>query len=650
MLETSLGSGGGMVGFSGTALPDADDTAKAITALHYLGRDMSVDSLLQAYEGESCFKTYPGERNSSISANCNVLICLLTRDDPMAFCVQITKILHFVSRQLILGASNEKWHCHRFYWQMLLAEAFALLHSPGKSKLLHEIFHANTLLQEEINQISLHMLIGIISTQQLDGCWDETCEVTAYAVLTLSSLLRLPLVAAQGGITRRVLKIMEAGKSYLMVHRDQWSTGRHIWIEKVTYASTILSEAYCIAAAVVPVPSSEVHDWFSESPSSSKTADRRIRGAQKIIQATQLFVSADKDILGIAEAQARYSMSYLERQRLDIFPRDNMSEDKYLTFIPLTWTTCSSINNGVVGIGVLREMMVLSMLNYQVDEFMETAVVGELAEEPDSVKSMVRQLFREIKTSLNAEKGVRGAVPSLPVKANGTEDSKLKHIKTILSRYITHILRNPTVLQSPHRIQQWLATELEKFLLAHVTQAADNHRLRSSKTSQEKNLSSPAPHEQSSLNQTFHNWVRSTSADHTSCSFSFIFYICLVANKRAGIFTTPKVAYVAEDFCCRLAGLVRMYNDYGSIKRDRMEANLNSMDFPEFAESKSEMDDLMWIAEYERRAVESALAQLRAELEAKGQNEVAMALRLFYNVADLYGLIYVQKDIATQLR
>lgn len=106
---------------AGTVLPDADDTAKAITALHYLGRKMSVDSLLQAFEGESCFKTYPGERNPSVSANCNVLICLLTRDNPMKFYVQITKILHFVSRQLISGASNEKWVC--YFSMYLLNEA-----------------------------------------------------------------------------------------------------------------------------------------------------------------------------------------------------------------------------------------------------------------------------------------------------------------------------------------------------------------------------------------------------------------------------------------------------------------------------------------------------------------------------------------------
>ncbi|KAI0400035.1 hypothetical protein F4802DRAFT_513979 [Xylaria palmicola] len=651
MLETNLVTGGGVVGFSGTAFLGADDTAKAITALHYLGRQMCVDSLLQKYEAETCFKTYPGERNPIISVNCCVLICLLTRDNPMEFTPHITKILHFVCRQLTMRLANEKWHCHRFYWQMLLAEGLALLHNSENAELLRQIFNGNTLLQEDITQTSLAILIDIISTQQLNGCWDENCEVTAYAVLTLSFLSRLPWFENQGKTAGRILKSMEMGKSYLIDHRDRWSTGSHIRIEKVTYASTILSEAYCIAAAVAPFHTREVNDRFSEPLPSYETTDRKIRGARKIIQATELFASADEDILDIAEAQASYSMSYLERQRLEIFPRDNMGEDKYLAFIPITWTTCSSINNGAVGIGVLREMMVLSMLNYQVDEFMETAVVGELAEEPDSVKSIIRQLFRETKTGVNdASATTCRVVPSFPANANGTGNSELKGIKATLNRYITHILLNPAVLQSPSRIQHWLAVELENFLLAHVTQAADNHRLRSYQISQEINLRIPDAHDQSSLTQTFHHWVRSTSADHTSCSFSFIFYICLVANKRAGIFTTSKVAYVAEDLCRHMASMCRLYNDYGSVNRDKAEANLNSLDFPEFAGSKSDMDELMWIAEYERRALESALGQLTCELEAKGQNGFAMALQLFYNVTDLYGLVYVQEDIATRLK
>jgi hypothetical protein len=54
--------------------PDADDTAKGIAALRILGTSASVNGLVQMFETADHFRTYPGERNPSFSANCNVLI------------------------------------------------------------------------------------------------------------------------------------------------------------------------------------------------------------------------------------------------------------------------------------------------------------------------------------------------------------------------------------------------------------------------------------------------------------------------------------------------------------------------------------------------------------------------------------------------
>ncbi|KAI2626608.1 hypothetical protein GGR54DRAFT_591656 [Hypoxylon sp. NC1633] len=59
-----------------------------------------------------------------------------------------------------------------------------------------------------------------------------------------------------------------------------------------------------------------------------------------------------------------------------------------------------------------------------------------------------------------------------------------------------------------------------------------------------------------------------------------------------------------------------MYNDYGSVKRDKDEGNLNSINFPEFQSpsestlSKQEdqeqlaKTELMYLAEYERQKLE----------------------------------------------
>lgn len=92
-----------------TALPDVDDTAKAIAALRYLDRPANPDALLHAFETESHFRTYQGERNPSFSSNCNVLISLLILEDPTAYVSQIVKAANFLCKQVINGDVIDKW-------------------------------------------------------------------------------------------------------------------------------------------------------------------------------------------------------------------------------------------------------------------------------------------------------------------------------------------------------------------------------------------------------------------------------------------------------------------------------------------------------------------------------------------------------------
>ena len=105
-----------------------------------------------------------------------------------------------------------------------------------------------------------------------------------------------------------------------------------------------------------------------------------------------------------------------------------------------------------------------------------------------------------------------------------------------------------------------------------------------------------------------------------------------------------------------------MYNDYGSLARDTDEQNLNSVNFPEFhlksrsrARASEETWDeraksnLLWIADYERQGLQVALALLAAEL-GDAQQPTVEAVKLFINVTDLYGQIYVLRDIGTRTK
>lgn len=125
MLEELLIAKSYMVGFCGplshlgfyfaelllatTLLPDTDNIATAITSLAYLTKSVSVDSLLQVYKDETFFRIYLGERNPSISVDCNTFVCLLMKKQLNAvFCTDYQNFV-IICRQSIQGLILKKW-------------------------------------------------------------------------------------------------------------------------------------------------------------------------------------------------------------------------------------------------------------------------------------------------------------------------------------------------------------------------------------------------------------------------------------------------------------------------------------------------------------------------------------------------------------
>lgn len=121
------------------------------------------------------------------------------------------------------------------------------------------------------------------------------------------------------------------------------------------------------------------------------------------------------------------------------------------------------------------------------------------------------------------------------------------------------------------------------------------------------------------------------------------------------LFPIAKTKYMLEDACRRLATICRQHNDFGSLERDRKEGNLNSVDFPEFdGVCRNVMDDgassslivqakkeVLEVAYYKRKFVNLALAELRNDLDESVMKE----LILFFHVTDLYGEIYLSRDM-----
>lgn len=94
--------------------PDADDTAKTLTALALLGYPASYNSLLEKFEAGSHFRCFAFEQSPSFSANCNVLLCLLHSPEPSRYLSQILKCVRYICYEWWNTDEpiKDKWVCY----------------------------------------------------------------------------------------------------------------------------------------------------------------------------------------------------------------------------------------------------------------------------------------------------------------------------------------------------------------------------------------------------------------------------------------------------------------------------------------------------------------------------------------------------------
>jgi hypothetical protein len=262
--------------------------------------------------------------------------------------------------------------------------------------------------------------------------------------------------------------------------------------------------------------------------------------------------------------------------------------------------------------------------------------------------------FADANTHTNGENGFRK--PASPKNLDNPEridsptstvEDKDHDIERVLTKFVNFALQHPKVLASPAQLRRWLALELQTFLLAHVTHMEDCEALAQAADMSTGSVTWSKPR------TTFFNWVRTTSADHTSCPYSFVFFLCLIGESGWRLDMSTPQRYALEDGCRHLAAMCRQYNDLGSVLRDQEEKNLNSVNFPEFAVEGTDTAatveeltlrkkrDLLAVAEYERRCLGHVMKELEPSLDARVMDH----LELFIQVTDLYGQIYVVRDI-----
>lgn len=590
---------------------------------------------------------------------------------------------------------------------MLLAQCLTQLLKLWGSGQLPSL--SEDLIYDQVPVVLTQIFFRTLGKQFSDGSWGlevPSLEITAYAVLTLKAIFTIPWLLH---FSSRAAKAIKQGSLFLATSHEDWGRSEYIWVEKVTYALPPLTRTYCIAA----LSTSNTFEWNEKIVSLAAVSSEKIVKLADFFARLPMFSGDERWILEADVAMGALFVPQLKVISSRIFPRQAKVNYKYLEYIPFTWIATNRQNSHALSNEILWEMMVIALLDYQLDEFMETVLgTEEKPKDFEGIKLIVRRLCsfpipeksnfvsetplanirhtqseangylgltsisldqdegnsggNNIQSNFSAKRDISGSFKnSVNAKSGGIKASTIEKAEAVLYRFTEYIFKHPKVLQSPKHVRHQLHKELQTCMLAHIEHEEDNARLAIQQRDDTNTTTEIACFR--SPRSTYFSWVQNTSADNTHCPFTFQYFSCLAAPKPGEpFFKGVRQNYLSNALCRHLSNLCRQYNDYGSEARDKVENNLNSLNFPEFHESYSlrgddsggghrevtdMKKDLLYIGEYERDSLNYAMGKLEMEMKISSQGAWRVdALKSFVNTVDLYGQIYVAKDITNRVK
>lgn len=493
--------------------------------------------------------------------------------------------------------------------------------------------------------------------QDANGSWNSSVADTAHAIIILTEARRFDLFRETKGefdsAIERAVRFVKAN-----------TISQNPSIKEVSFASSLLTETFRLSAlnSTRERPDTLIGSSLREDTSA-------IPKLMKLWKYTPLFQTIPDWQIRASMIEGTLFRPVVRARRLNIFTRQGVEEDKYFDVIPVAWPTCNYRTRTFAPSCFLFEGMMAALLNYQVDEFIE-AVAG--VNYADNIPEL-RQIIDDVIVSISEEKSVDGIYETLweESAANGiseltngsvadrlstSDEVKRREVLVPLTKFVTHALKHPSILSASPWDQKNVTNELRIYLQTHVTQSEDNMLLKQGKFTK------------GVMREHFFRWVRTTSADHTSATYTFNFISALLGSwieNGQDCFPSTQEKYYAAAACQHLAAMCRMYNDHGSAVRDHDEANVNAVDFPEFGVRVVDSGDiemtrkkaaLFEVAQYERSCIEEAFRRLEAHgagtrsADARARKSRQMEIwRMFYNVTDLFGQIYVLRDIGSRL-
>lgn len=421
--------------------------------------------------------------------------------------------------QLILlrsQADNLPQHKSEFYSIMLMVEAFTRLVELWQNGRIH-LLDDPSICGKVI--ISLYQaLIRILRSQDIDGSWDTGHgEVTSYAVI---SLTKLTFLSFSPKIRMQVSRAIESGQRYLMsgtqASSEPGSSGRRDF----TPGSGVMRQAYQLAA-LKATPQKQQTETSTESCINVPLAKIIIQS--KYFSRQAWFANVPEWLIQACLVETHLFLPQIKEVRYAILPRNCVKDDRYYESVPFAFIVANALDDRNVGAGIIQQMSLLTIINRQLEGYLERVMGDTLAGCALEVERIVYDKFKEFAY----DDGGHGLSDSRDASyPTSSKVRAISDVRSILHRFISHLLDHPYVVKaSPHDKAQ-LRSELLSFLIGRIRQLSGGQD-------------------------------DSRSTDQTPHLYAFSFLACLAGKPNSSsdggpngdFLDSPEQQYLAADLC-----------------------------------------------------------------------------------------------------
>ena len=566
-----------------------------------------------------------------------------------------------IPESVLMSRQNMSVH----YSMMLLSQALVSLLSLWSSGVLISV--PENLLKAQIPEALIQILSRTMFSQHLDGSWGNksTIEATAYAIITLKELSTLSWTTS---MAEELHSAVQAGQHFLMDCHESWTEPRPSWTGNVSYGNPTVVKSYCLAAMISSQPA---RSWKKRIEDIVDIPVKDILKSTHIISLLPAFKDTDSWKLKISAIEGLLLLPQLKSTCADILPCQKDAKNSYLDLVPITWILGNNINNLFLPTQILLDMMIMTVLVFRIDEYIETTLSGVDDILLQQTRTSISQLCAinshklDNSTTNRPREHSTGAIISDYLDYQGKKFS-LAAFEAVIGHYIEVLITYPSIEDASRADKSLFATRLEEYLKSHIDQIEDNKRFAG-----QASRSTYVPTAFETPRSSFLEWLQTTGSDSVSVPMGFAFLICLIGasvnvgnEERKDVFTTIDQKHIANDLCERLASMSRLYNDFGSMRRDCLEANINSVNFAEFHNELTDIESpdarqdelkrkLLVLAEYERKTADYPGRMLIETLETSRrarEEQIARAVVLFISTVDLYAELSVVKDVSNPVK